>query len=237
MNIPYPIPGFSDPFSSLSHLLAALAFAILSFFLLRLRRKHVADTLSLGVFSFASVFMLSMSGVYHLLAPGTGRMVLQQLDHSAIIILIVGTMTPIHQMLFRGFMRWGWLILIWLIATTFLVLKNIFFSSFPEWLSLLLFLSLGWGGTVTAGALWRQRDLAFIKPLIYGGLTYTAGAILEFLQQPVLIPGVIGPHELFHIAVIIGLGFHWQFMFSMARQHTLSPKTGTLDSTRKKIIL
>ena len=150
---------------------------------------------------------------------GPSRIVLQRLDHSAIIILIVGTMTPIHQILFRGIMRWGWLILIWLIAITFLILKNIFFSSFPEWLGLILFLSLGWGGVVTVGILWYQRDISFIKPLLYGGITYTAGAILEFFQQPVLIGGVIGPHELFHIAVLIGLSFHWYFIYNIARVH------------------
>ncbi|MFK7843725.1 MAG: hemolysin III family protein [Rhodothermales bacterium] len=217
MNIPYPIPGFSDPFSSLSHLIGAGVLVVLSFFLLKVERKNFWDILSLCIFSFASIFMLSMSGVYHLLSPdGLSRIVLQRLDHSAIIILIVGTMTPIHQLLFRGVMRWGWLILIWLIAITFLVLKNVFFSSFPEWLGLILFLSLGWGGVVTVGLLWYQRSTAFIKPLVYGGLTYTAGAILEFFRQPVLIEGVIGPHELFHIAVLIGLGFHWYFIYTIA---------------------
>lgn len=38
-----------------------------------------------------------MSGVYHLLSPeGEVRIVLQGIDHSAIFVLIVGTMTPIH---------------------------------------------------------------------------------------------------------------------------------------------
>jgi channel protein (hemolysin III family) len=60
---------------------------------------------SLGIFSFASVFMLSMSGVYHLLSPeGLPRLVLQRIDHSAILVLIVSTMTPVHQILFKGFM-------------------------------------------------------------------------------------------------------------------------------------
>ena len=220
MNIPYPIPGFSDPFSSISHLFGAGVLGVLSIYLLRLERKDFWEFLSLSIFSFACIFMLSMSGVYHLLSPeGPSRIVLQRLDHSAIIILIVGTMTPIHQILFRGIMRWGWLILIWLIAITFLILKNIFFSSFPEWLGLILFLSLGWGGVVTVGILWYQRDISFIKPLLYGGITYTAGAILEFFQQPVLIGGVIGPHELFHIAVLIGLSFHWYFIYNIARVH------------------
>jgi len=176
--------------------------------------------IALSVFSFASVFMLSMSGVYHLLSPeGKTRLILQRLDHSAIFILIVGTMTPVHQILFRGFMRWGWLIMVWVIAIASIVLKNIFFASFPEWLGLVLFLSLGWGGAVTAGILWYQRNLKHIVPLILGGLAYTTGAILEFVQQPVIIPGVLGPHELFHVAVLVGLSLHWRYIYSIVPLH------------------
>ncbi|MDQ2694344.1 MAG: hemolysin III family protein [Pseudomonadota bacterium] len=218
MNDAYPIPGFSEPFSSLSHLLAAGVFLALSFPLLRLGWGNVPKFIALGIFSFASVFMLSVSGVYHLLSPGgTARVVLQRLDHSAILILIVGTMTPIHQILFKGFMRWGWLLLVWLIAITTLTLKNIFFASFPEWLGLVLFLGLGWFGAVSAGLLWYQKDKSFIRLLLIGGLAYTVGAILEFVGQPLLIRGVVGPHELFHIAVLIGLGVHWKFVYDIAR--------------------
>lgn len=222
----YPITGFSDPFSSLSHLLAASVFFVLSIHLLRLGWGVKSRFIALSVFSFATIFMLSMSGVYHLLSPdGMGRVVLQRLDHSAIFILIVGTMTPIHQILFKGFMRWGWLILIWVIAITSIALKTIFFSTFPEWLGLAMFLSLGWLGAVTGGILWYKRDLAFIKFLVFGGLAYTVGAIVEFVQLPVLIPGVLGAHELFHIAVLIGLAFHWKFIYKITYLDKLSEKS------------
>jgi channel protein (hemolysin III family) len=162
--------------------------------------------------------MLSMSGVYHLLSPdGVGRIVFQRLDHSAIFILIVGTMTPIHKILFEGLMRWGWLLLVWLIAITTLTLKTIFFTSFPEWLGLVLFLCLGWLGIVSVGIVWYRRDMSFIKLLLFGGLAYTVGAILEFFQEPILIPGVLGPHELFHITVLVGLGLHWKFIYNITR--------------------
>jgi len=108
MHVPYPIPGFSDPFSSLSHLLGAFIFLVLSFPLLKSGKGNLLRSIALSVFSFASVFMLSMSGVYHLLSPdGEARVILQRLDHSAIFVLIVGTMTPVHLILFRGFMCWG----------------------------------------------------------------------------------------------------------------------------------
>jgi len=58
------IPGFNDPFSSISHLLGAGIFAILSIFLLRRGRGDRARMINLAVFCVAAVFLLSMSGVY-----------------------------------------------------------------------------------------------------------------------------------------------------------------------------
>ena len=221
----YSIPGFSEPFNSISHLLAAVVFFIMSVPLLKSGRGNILKLITLSVFSFAGVFMLSMSGVYHLLSPGgMGSIVMQRLDHSAIFVLIVATMTPIHQILFKGFMRWGWIIIIWSIAITSLTLKTIFFTSFPEWIGLVLFLSLGWLGAVSGAILWFKKDLAFIGFLVLGGLSYTAGAVLEFLQMPVVIPGIIRAHELFHVAVIIGLFSHWKFIYDIANMDDREPK-------------
>jgi neutral ceramidase len=47
-----------------------------------------------------------MSGVYHLLRPGSGgRTVLQRLDHSGIFVRIAGTFTPVHAILFRSLQK------------------------------------------------------------------------------------------------------------------------------------
>ena len=53
----------------------------------------------------------------------------------------------------------------------------------------------------------------FITPLLLSGLAYSLGGIGEYLRQPVLIPGIIGPHDLFHVAVIAGIGLHWVFVY------------------------
>jgi channel protein (hemolysin III family) len=211
------IPGFAEPFSSLSHLIGALVFAWLAFVLIRRGRGHSGHVASLIVFAFSSVFLLSTSGVYHLLTPsGTARAVLQRVDHAAIFVLIAGTFTPVHIILFKGWWRWSILAVIWIAAITALVVKVAFFSSFPIVLGVALYLGLGWFGTVSGIMLWWRFGFAFVKPLLWGGLAYTIGAIVGFVYKPVLIPGVIGAHELSHIAVLIGLGFHWCFIYRLA---------------------
>jgi channel protein (hemolysin III family) len=211
------IPGFSDPFSSLTHLLGAGVFACLTPSLLLKGRGDPRRLASLAVFAFSVVFLLAMSGTYHLLSPGTGgRAVLQRLDHSAIFVLIAGTFTPLHAILFHGAWRWTPLLVLWVVAAAGVTLKAAFFGDTPEWLGLLLYLGMGWLGVVSAAELWRRHGGRFLRPLALGGVAYTAGALLEFLRWPVAIAGVIGPHELFHVFVLIGAASHWRFVWTFA---------------------
>ena len=217
------IPGFTDPFSSLIHLLAALIFLILSVVLVRKGRGSISRVSMLVLFSFACIFQLAISGSYHILDHGPGRDVLQRIDHAAIFLLIAASFTTIHGIIFKGFMRWGFLFLVWAIAITGLTLKTIYFESIPEWLGLTFYLSLGWLGCVTFFLLCKRFGIAYNRLLIYSGLAYTIGAVLEFIRMPVLISGVVGPHELFHIAVVIGIAFHWRYTFRFADGYVTLP--------------
>jgi channel protein (hemolysin III family) len=211
------LPGFREPVSSLTHLVGAGVFAVLGFFLIRRGLGSPRRVVSLAVYVFATVFLLSMSGVYHMLEfGGTARAVLARLDHGAIFVLIAGTFTPAHGILFRGPGRWGMLLLVWLAAFAGITLKTIFFSDMSEWLGLLLYLLLGWLGALSGVALWQRYGAALIKPLFWGGVAYTAGALVDFLGWPVLVPGVFGTHEAFHIAVLVGAALHWKFIWQFA---------------------
>jgi channel protein (hemolysin III family) len=213
----YPISGFSEPVSSLTHLLGAGTFTVLGVLLLRRGRGDWLRVMFLGVYAFACVFLLSMSGVYHLLAPnGAGRAVLARLDHGAIFVLIAGSFTPAHGLLFQGWGRWGTLLLIWATAVSGITLKTIFFTDTEEWLGLLFYLVLGWLGVVSGVLLWRRHGYRFIRPLLWGGVAYTMGGILDFVRWPIVVPGVFGPHEAFHVAVLAGALLHWRFVWSFA---------------------
>lgn len=215
-----PISGFSEPFSSLSHLLAAGMFTALGLYLLSGNGGNRVRILGLSVFIFSCVFLLSMSGVFHLLQPGgAGREVLQRLDHAAIFVLIAGTFTPLHMMLFKGWRRWGILLLVWTLAITGLTLKTIFFHQMPEWLGLTFYLGMGWLGLITALLMYQDSGWQFLKPLVYGAMAYTFGALVDFLQFPTLIPGVVGPHELFHLGVLLGIAYHWRLVKQVACVH------------------
>ena len=213
----YRLSGIRDPVSALSHLVGAAAFVVLGCMLLRRGRGDAGRMAFLGVYAVACVFLLLMSGLYHMTKPGsTLHTVMLRLDHGAIFVLIAGTFTPIHGLLFRGALRWAPLVLIWIAAAAGVVLKAAFFDQMAEWLGLAFYITLGWLGAVSGFLLWRRYGFAFIRPLLLGGIAYSVGAVADFLRRPVFIPGVFQSHELFHVAVLVGALLHWRFTWQFA---------------------
>lgn len=207
----------NEPVSSLTHLAGAAVFAVLAVALLRRGRGDALRMASLWVFAVSCVLLLSLSGVYHLLAPESpGREVLKRLDHAAIFVLIAGSFTPVHVILFRGLWRWGMLALVWGLALAGLTLKIVYFDTMPEWLGLAMYLALGWLGVFSAVALARRTGWRPMRLVLWGAIAYTAGALFEFLRWPVLAGGIVGPHEIFHLAVLAGIGCHWAFVLRIA---------------------
>jgi len=218
--------GFSDPFSSMTHLVGAVVFLAIGIISLVRYHQNWQHSLAMGLFVFGVIFALSMSGVYHLLTPeSTGRLVLQRLDHAAIFFLIAASFTPIHALVFKGFNGWGVLALIWLISISGITLKTIFFADLPEWMGLIFYLGLGWVGIYTATLLIRHYGFSFTRFLFYSAIAYTVGAVMDFEQSPTIINHVLGPHEIFHLCVLAGIGFHWWFLF-----HRVYPLISTRDA-------
>lgn len=228
----YPIPGFADPISSITHLFACVVFAILSYRLLQRGCGHTGRMLALGVYAFTCVFLLAMSGTYHMLpAHSDARAVMQRLDHAAIFTLIAGTFTAAHAILFKGVWRWGVIALIWTLAVLGIVFKTVFFDELPELVGLGFYLGMGWIGIISGFKVWRLHGWRTFKPLLAGGLAYSIGAVFEFLRWPVLIQGILGPHEVFHVAVIFGVACHWTFVYRFADH---APGEAPLDLDRNR---
>lgn len=213
-----PLGGLQDPFSALVHLGGALVFVGLAVPLLRRARGDRTRLALLGVYAFACVLLLSMSGVYHALAEGsTARAVLNRLDRAAIFVLIAGTHTPVQGLFFRGVARWGVLLALWLVAALGITLFVLFHTALPDGLATGTYLVLGWLAGISGLIVWRRIGTARIAPLVLGGVAYTLGALLLALDGPTLVAGHVGAHELWHLAVLLGMGLHWTFLFQNAR--------------------
>ena len=205
--------GITEPVASLLHFAGAGVATIAAVILIRRGRGHWLRVASLGVFAFSAIFLLCMSGLYHLLSPELPeRAFFQRLDHAGIWMLIAGTFTPIHVILMRRGWRWGMLAILWAVALAGITLKTLFFHELSEGAGLSLYLGVGWLGVITLGRLTWERGVRFASPLVTGGMAYSVGAVMEFFRWPVLLPGVVGPHEVLHFAVLSGLALHWSFI-------------------------
>ena len=213
----YSIGGFNDPMSSISHLVGTVIFFIFGIFLLwSARRSRKTFWYSLQ-FVVATLFLLSMSFVFHMLAlDGKARAVLLRLDVAAIFVLIASTFTVIHGILFRGWKRAVPMALLWTIAIVGITLRTIFFNSIPSILGDGIFLLMGWIGAWSAILLWRHYGMVAVRPVLLGGILYTIGALSNAFEWPVFVNKVWGPHETFHLFVLAALGVHWAFVWSIA---------------------
>ena len=68
-----------------------------------------------------------------------------------------------------------------------------------------------------------------------GGLAYTLGALLDLVRWTEIIPGVIGPHELLHFAVLAGMGFHWWFLYKALEHNSETVVQGRYDSNLEPV--
>ncbi len=211
------LPGFYEPFNAISHLLATVVFLVLGWKLVRRGRGSWTRVMFLAVYSLACVFLLSMSTVFHMMVRGgTASRVMERLDHGAIFVLIAGTFTGVHGIVFHGWFRWVPLIIVWCVVAACITLKTVFFESLPEWVGLSFYLGLSWAVAMTAIPLFRRHGFGLLAPLFYGGAAYSIGGVMEYNGWLVVIPGVLHAHEIWHIAVLAGALLHWWFIWNLA---------------------
>ncbi len=162
-----------------------------------------------------------MSGIYHGLAPGPWRMVFRRLDYAGIWIVIAGSATPVHVLLFKGHWRWGLISLFWLAAITSLVLIDYYFNQLPYWGIIAAYIGVSSLGFITFSKITARYGWKETLLLLLGGIAYASGAVIDYIQGPVILTGILGPHELFHFLVIVGAALHWSFIYNWAgRQDT-----------------
>jgi channel protein (hemolysin III family) len=206
--------------SSLTHLLAAAVGLAAAVPLVRLSRKKPGRVVAILVYAFGVIATLAVSGTYHSLdRGGSARAVMRHLDHAAIWLLIAGTFTAVHGLMCRGFWRHGVLFFIWVYALTGVFLQTFWFKAFSGTAGLVLYLGMGWLGIASVIKVGRQIGFRAARPIWYAGIPFSGGAILEATGHPILWRGWIGPHEIFHVSVVVGLAIHWWFIRGLLIAH------------------
>lgn len=165
--------------------------------------------LSMIVFALSAVALYTTSTLYHSI-PWRRRWKqrMQRFDHSMIFLLVAGTYTPIAFNVLSGSLRWATLAFVWTAAVAGIAQK-VFFPKIRNWLSITLYMVMGWSAVIPLPRLIDRLSAAAIALLILGGVFYSAGMVLLVTKRPRLVPRVFSYHEVFHLLVVSGTAIHF----------------------------
>ena len=166
---------------------------------------NVYGVVSGAIFGGSMVALYTISSVYHGLHSGTGKKVMQILDHCTIYFLIAGTYTPFCLCTIRqhdSALGWGTFGLIWALAAVGIVLNAIDLKRFQQ-VSMVLYLGMGWCIILTGKLIVSLLGGAGFALLVGGGVAYTVGAVFYGLGHKKRYI-----HSVFHLFCLVGSGLH-----------------------------
>jgi hemolysin III len=160
------------------------------------------STLSIILFSFGLLLVYSSSSIYHFVISPDLKKRLQVLDHISIYYLILGSYAPVCLITLYDYSG----ISIFVVVLTLSILgtlKKLFFTGKYEFISLLLYLAMGWLIIFDINSLFNLIDFNGKLLLILGGVSYTFGIIFYALDKIKYF------HSIWHIFVLTGSVLHY----------------------------
>lgn len=196
-----------ERFNMISHIVGGgmgIAATVLCVVVAALER-NVYGVVSGAIFGGSMVALYTISSVYHGLHGGTGKKVMQILDHCTIYFLIAGTYTPFCLCTIRqhdSALGWGTFGLIWALGLVGIVLNAIDLKRFQK-VSMVLYLGMGWCIILTGKLIVQLLGEAGFALLVGGGVAYTVGAVFYGLGHKKRYI-----HSVFHLFCLVGSALH-----------------------------
>jgi hemolysin III len=223
MSDPISLLIFREPVNAWSHGLWLLLSIPATIVLWTRCRGDRARRLSLLVFGLSLSICYAGSMLFHAVRlPRVWIDRFDAIDHIGIFVLIAGSYTPVAWNLLDGRFRWGTLAAAWSLSA-FGTACLLIWGVFSMFWSTCLYMVLGWGAVVCYYEMARSLSHRTLSPLLIGGILYTTGAVINLAEWPILWPGVIGNHELFHFFVMAGSLAHFWFMLAVVATPTPFP--------------
>ena len=154
-----------------------------------------------SIYGAAMIALYTVSSVYHGLKPGTGKKVMQVIDHCTIYLLIAGTYTPILLVSVRPLypvLAWVIFGIQWGLTALAVALNAVDLKRFRV-ISMILYIAMGWCIIVAIRPMLVCCGWTAFGWILGGGISYTIGAILYGLGRTHRYC-----HSIFHIFVNLG---------------------------------
>lgn len=165
--------------------------------------------LSLGIYGLSLVGLFTVSSLYHMVPwAEKAKARMQRLDHTMIFMLVAGTYTPVVTVLFDGWLRVGFLSLVWGIAVAG-TLQKWLLPKIGHWFSFMAQTVQGWLALFLVVPLLQRFPAQALGLAIFGGILYTVGTIFLATHRPRLWPQVFSYHEAFHVLLIAAGAAHF----------------------------
>ena len=168
------------------------------------------------IYSVSLIGQYGVSALYHTRMWSRQKyLLLRRIDHAAIFVLIAGTATPICLLKLKNASGLQLLSIFWLVAIIGMLMTTIW-THVPKWARALLYVAMGWIGILYFPEIKSSLDTTNIQLLVIGGVSYTLGAMIYAFKWPDPFPSVFGYHEVFHVLVVLGSGFHFCLNYNIA---------------------
>lgn len=198
--------------SSVGAVLALIGVALLLYG--SLGPVHARHLIGFSVYGAALINLFLASALHHGI-HGTEKTehFFRQWDYYAIFLMIAGSFTPICLLVLPD-IRLGGIILglVWFLAIFGILLKAAF-PALPKWISTVLYVGMGWSGLAIARPIYQRLPELLIAMLV-GGIFFTVGSGIFFLEKPNPVPGRFGFHEIWHLFVLAGSASHFYAMYA-----------------------
>ncbi len=201
---PCPYSPLEELLHSASHgigLLLSIAGLVLLVDLALVRGGGARLVTACGIFGVTLILLYLTSTLYHGVRDARAKRILRVLDHSAIYLLIAGTYTPFTLVSLGG--AWGWTLfgIVWGLAILGILLK-VFAMGRLRWLSIVLYLGMGWLALVALGPMIRGVGPDGMWLVFLGGMAYTSGVAFYIWRRPYC-------HAIWHAFVLAGSILHF----------------------------
>lgn len=201
-----------EPVNTWTHFMALIAAVVGLVFLVILARDSVPMLVTMSIYGVTLIFLYGASSLYHWVRTTPRReLILKKIDHIAIYSLIAGSYTPVFFHALEGTWKWTMLLTVWALALAGMLLK-IWLINAPRYVTVILYVSLGWLALVPFARLLENLPVGAIVLAIAGGVSYTMGAVIYATKSFDFFPNVFGFHEVFHLFVIAGSVVHFVMM-------------------------
>ena len=159
-------------------------------------------TLGVSLFVAGMLMMYGCSALYHWWVSKKVKLTLRKLDHISIYVMIAASYSPICIGVLGGVLGWTMFGVLWAITLGGTFYKIFALGRWP-WLSLGIYLVMGWSGVILALPIYQKMDAQPMICILTEGLLYTAGPYFFSHDNRRYF------HTIWHIFVLLGSIAHW----------------------------